>query len=587
MLVTFIALRRVVKAAAIGAAAALVLAQPGAAQSPSIQFSADVPSIPAQMQVYKLTPTRVPLEFLNEKLVAARLPTLRTEARSLIARGTTGAADLDRVRVFADPVTGDTHFIPNLAELVGKVPPQVLPMERLQSVGRAALADARFIPHDVTTARVSDAISVMGAATARGGTAAARLRTAPRTVLTIVPAIRYAGGFRVYGRGSHAAVSLSNDGSIVGALRHWRTASPDAPMTTSLTADQVRANIERQLRPTVAKPGTSATVDKIEVAYYDANALYLSPVLHFEATITSSDKRVSNTKIAGYVPVGTPREPIPDLAAPPSGPRPGTTPLRAGGKPNGAMGAAPIAGDISLGEFANQDWTTSSAYLDMANSFFAGLSSGSQPVSRTIWWTAYPWQVVGSASKQWMNKVNVAYTEPHGDWLFNTTLSNCCDPWSVPNIGTGGNPGYGAAAGGVLATWFIMSCEVVPSMYDRQNEAGGSGNPYTAFDAWWPVFQGLHNVIGFRTEMQYPDDALNFWFGWDAARGGDVNAAWFDEVGAIANYGTYQSQHLIGSPQVRWDRASTMIDARDLGQSIFSVGAQSPSTTLWNFWMNN
>jgi hypothetical protein len=562
-----------------------LFAPPAAAQNTAIQFTAAVPAIPAQMQVYKLAPTRVPTEFLNEKLVAAKLPQLHTEARSLVARGTTGAADLDRVRVSADSVTGDTHFIPNLAELVSKPRPAVS-IDRLQSVGRAALADARFIPRDVTTARVTNAITVMGGATGHGA-AAARMRTTPQTVLTIIPAIRYASGLRVYGRGSHAAISLSNDGSIVGALRHWRTASLDQPMTTSLTADQVRANITRQLSPTVAKPGTGATVDKIEIAYYDANANYLNPVLRFEATITSSDKNVSNTKIAGYVPIGTPREAIPDLAAPPSGPRPGLTPLRAAGKPNGALGAAPIAGDISLGEFANQDWTTSNAYLDMANNFLAGLSSGSQPVSRTIWWTAYPWQVVGPQSKQWMNAVNVAYTEPHGDWLLNTTQSNCCQEWNVPNIGTGGNPGYGHAAGGVLATWFIMSCEVVPSMYDRQNQAGGSGNPYTAFDAWWPVFQGLHNVIGFRTEMLYPDDALNYWFGWDAARGGDVNAAWFDEVGAIANYGTYQSQHLIGSPQVRWDRASTMIDARDLGQSIFSVGAQTPSTTLWNFWMNN
>ena len=561
--------------------------QPAAAQNSAIQFTAGVPAIPARMQVYRLAPTRVPVEFLNEKLLAAKLPQLRTEGRSLVARGTVGAADLDRVRVSADAVTGDTHFIPNLSQLVSKTPRQALSIDRLQSAGRAALIDPRFIPRDVTTARVGNAITVMGGATARVGTAAARVRTAPRTVLTIVPAIRYAAGFRVYGRGSHAAVSLDNSGSVVGALRHWRTASAGQPVTASLTADQVRANITRQLSPTVAKPGTSATVDKIELAYYDANALYLSPVLRFQATITSSDKNVSNTQIAGYVPIGTPREPIPDLAAAPSGPRPGMTPLQAGGKPKGAMGAAPIAGDISLGEFANQDWTTSNAYLEMANSFLSGLSSGVQPVSRTIWWTAYPWQVVGPQSKRWMNAVNVAYTEPHGDWLLNTTLSNCCQQWNVPNIGTGGNPGYGAAAGGVLATWFIMSCEVVPSMYDRQNEAGGSGNPYTAFDAWWPVFQGLHNVIGFRTEMQYPDDALNFWFGWDAARGGDVNAAWFDEVGAIANYGTYQSQHLIGSPQVRWDRASTMIDARDLGQSIFSVGAQSPSSTLWNFWMNN
>ena len=30
-----------------------------------------------------------------------------------------------------------------------------------------------------------------------------------------------------------------------------------------------------------------------------------------------------------------------------------------------------------------------------------------------------------------------------------------------------------------------------------------------------------------------------------------------------------------------------MIDGRDLGQSIYAVGAQSRSGTLWNFWMGN
>ena len=34
-------------------------------------------------------------------------------------------------------------------------------------------------------------------------------------------------------------------------------------------------------------------------------------------------------------------------------------------------------------------------------------------------------------------------------------------------------------------------------------------------------------------------------------------------------------------------RASTMIDARDLGHSIFNVDAHGPATTLWNFWMDN
>jgi hypothetical protein len=371
----------------------------------------------------------------------------------------------------------------------------------------------------------------------------------------------------------------------VGALRRWRTASLGERIRTSITAEQVRADIERQLRPQVKRDGSRATVDKIEVAYYDGNANNLHPVYYFEATVQSANKRISDIKVAGYVPIGKPLEPIPDLAAAPTGERPGVT---KSGQPQAALNTAPTPGDITLGEFANQDWPTSSAYLDMADNFFSGLASGSQPVSRTLWWTAYTWQVVGPQSKDWLNAVNVAYTEPHGDWLINSTLSNCCEIWNVADIGTGGNPGYGAAAGGVLATWIIMSCEVIPSAYDRQNEIGGSGNPGTAFDAWWPVFRGLHNVIGFRTIMFYPDDALNYGFGSDAAQGGDVNAAWFDEVAAIdGNDGTYASQHLIGNPIVHYDRASTMIDARDLGQSIFSVGAQSASSTLWNFWMGN
>jgi hypothetical protein len=556
-----------------------------AAQTPSIQFTVEVPSAPAEMQIYRLAATRVPLEFLNEKLSAAKLPALKLEQKSYVVRGTTGQSDLDKVRAFVDPVSGDTHLIPNLADLVSdSAVPERIPDEKLRDLARRALTDERFIPRDGTEERIGEAVPVKGSATTHspGG---APMHTKPRDVMTIVPALRYASGFRVYGRGSHAAVSLANDGLTVGILRRWRTASLGERIKTKITAGQVRADIERQLGPHVKREGTRATVDKIEVAYYDGNANYLLPVYYFEATVQPADKRTSNIKVAGYVPIGKPLEVIPDLAAAPTGERPGIT---KSGQPHAALNTAPTPGDITLGEFANQDWPTSSAYLDMANNFFSGLASGSQPVSRTLWWTAYTWQVVGPQSKDWLNAVNVAYTEPHGDWLINSTLSNCCEIWNVADIGTGGNPGYGAAAGGVLATWIIMSCEVIPSAYDRQYEIGGSGNPDTAFDAWWPVFQGLHNVIGFRTIMFYPDDALNYGFGSDAAQGGDVNAAWFDEVAAIdGNDGTYASQHLIGNPTVHYDRASTMIDARDLGQSIFSVGAQSASSTLWNFWMGN
>ncbi|HTV74669.1 MAG TPA: DUF6345 domain-containing protein [Candidatus Acidoferrales bacterium] len=574
---------------------------PAAAQTAAIQFTVPVPAAPPEMQTYRLAATQPPVAFLNEKLAAIRLPALQLETKTYIARAA-GPLTADHVRAFADPVTGDAHFIPSIADLVR---PSILalhlPVERAQSLARTALTDVRFIPKDVTELRVAPAITVMGGATAHTSGAALAVtpaRTAPSVVLTIVPAVRYASGLPVYGLGSHAVISLANDGSIVGALRRWRTASLGARLATSITADQVRAAISRQLRSQLATPGTQAVVDSITLAYYDGNANYLQPVYRFEATVRPADEKVSSIRVAGYVPLGKELEPIPDLAAPPSGVLP-KSPQRVAQNllPPAVqnMHAVPDAGGppaITLGEYANQDWPNNGAYVDMANAFLSGLTWSlfrpTPPITRTQWFVAYPWEVVGPASRDYLNAVNVAYTEPHGNWLYNTTLSNNAQPWYVPNIGTGGNPGFGAAAGGVLATWVIMSCEVIPSMYDRQNEAGASDNPYTAFNAWWPVFQGLHNVIGFRTEMLYPDDNLQFGFGYDVSLGGDVNAAWFQEVAANdGNDGTYNDGHLIGNPSVHYDRASTMIDARDLGQSIYSVGAQSPSTTLWNFWMNN
>lgn len=573
------------------------LAQSAAAQPAPIRFAAEVPTAPAKMQVYNLAPSRAPLVFLNEKLTASKLPPLQLEKGVYVSRAGAGRDPRDRLRAFVDPKSGDTTFTPNLAELVSASAKQApLPVDRVMVVARTALADARFMPKDATQLRVADPISLMGGATAHTATTAAPARTEPRQMMTMVPAVRYVGAFRVYGRGSHALVTVGDNGAIVGALRRWRTATPGQSIVASVPAQQVQTEIQRQLRPQLGVHGATAVVDKISVAYYDGNQKYLQPIYYFEATVHSTEKGIGDTKVAGFVPIGKALEPIPDLALKPSGASPAAPkPPTGAGKPVGAVSSAGIPGDISLGEYANQDWPTSSAYLSMANNFLGGLTFLNSifpgilpPVARTQWYTAHNWEVVGPSSKFYMNAVNVAYTEPHGDWLINSTLSNCCENWFVPNIGTGGNPGYGAAAGGVLATWLIMSCEVLPSMYDRQLEAGGTGNPYTAFDAWWGVFQGLHNVLAFRTIMFYPDDSLNWGFGYDASLGGDVNAAWFQAVAAYdGDDGTYASQHLKGGITVHYDRASSMVDARDLGQSIYSVGAQSASSTLWNFWMGN
>jgi hypothetical protein len=589
---------------AVSIIAASLLAQTVSAfsQTPQVKFTVTVPAAPAQMQVYKLAATPAPVDFLNEKLAAVKLPALQVESDKLVART---APTPDAVRAYIDTTNGDAHLIPNLAELTTAIKPVAASG---LTAARAALTDIRFIPKDVTQLRFADPITVTGAANTHSTTGAAAVKVAaPATVLTINPAIRYASGFRVYGLGSHASVSTANDGTVVGALRRWRTASLGDVIKPTITSDQVKADIQRQLAPTLSAAGTTANVVTIELAYIDNNQSFMQPVYHFIAQVTPGDKQVAGIAVSGFVAIGKLYEPIPDLTtkatdgpATPSQTVAATTTVKPELKTvalttEATGGIGNTATPVTLGEYANQDWPNNNAYVTMSNNFYNGLEAGNNQVSskepkivRTQWYVAYPWEVVGAQSKNFMNAVNIAYTVPHGDWLLNTTLSNYGDLWYVTQIGTGGNPGFGAAAGGKLATWVIMSCEVVPSMYDRQNEVNATDNPQTAFNAWWPVFQGLHNVIGFRTEMLYPDDNLNYAFGKDAALGGDINAAWFQEVAANdPNDGTYNDGHLKGNPLVHYDRASTIIDARDLGKSIYDVTPQTASTTLWNFWMNN
>ncbi len=584
--------------------AALIASGALPAVAQSIDFKADIPKAPAEVKVFKLAPSKPPLAFVNEALRQSKLPPLSARDKALVTRDDRFKDDPELVRAYVDTASGDTYLTPSTADLVAG-PARELSNEAALDIARKAFSDETFIPHDATELRLARPIPVLGGAdSAPTKQAQPSLRTtgrvAPHTLMVMVPALRYAGGLPVYGRGSRAVITVAADGTVVGAVRRWRTASEGDTVKSEVSADQVHDDILRQLKGKVPD-GASAVVDRVELAYYDRNADFLQPVYHFEAEIAQRDSKSKSApiRIEGFVPLIRPREAIPDLAGkaqgdgPGEAPRPKVSALSAlspddDAKLRAQIGGAGTADDFTLGEYANQDWPNDGGYVDMSYSFLGGLQDKTSQVNRTQWYVAHNWEVAGPESRYFMNAVNVAYTVPHGDWLLNTTLRNDAEFWYVQNIGTGGNPGFGHAAGGVLATWIIMSCEVIPSYYDRQHEANGSGNGNTAFDAWWPVFQGMHNAIAFRTIMYYPDDSLQNGFGEDAATGGDVITAWFQEIAANeGGRGSYSSTHLTGGINVAYDRGSAIVDGRDVGHSIFHVTAQSASSTLWNFWMGD
>jgi hypothetical protein len=548
------------------AALAGTTATPAAAQGPAgISFAAAIPTAHKSLPLFRLVRTAAPASFVRD--AAGGVRPMSTEGSRMVLRDAGGV-----MHAFVDAATGEAQIFPDFSST--GAPASEAALERVAS---AVFSRPDVIPKDATQARLGAATPVFSAAATHAADGSSRSAGAPRLLFTYIPAQRYADGLPVFGAGSQATVGVGNDGTIRAFVRRWQAAVPAGSVAPTMGTAQIERSIGSQLAPFLSRYG-AASVDSVTPGYYDGNGKYLQPVYQFVATL---GKRGSlQDHIRGYVPVGRLVEPLPVL-----------------GQTTGALPSAPresqvkpdlYSGSISFGEYVNRDCTTGANCLDMASAYLNGFDAFpgwfGPTIARTQYYWAYSFEVLGSANS-YLNAVNVAYTNPHGDWWLNTTIGNYIptgDPWYVNQIGVGGNPGYGAASGGRLATWIIDSCEVIPSYYDLQYT---TGNGNSAFTYWWPVFKGLHRALGFRTQMLLGEDTMNDDIALSMGEGANANSAFYNEVAAAGTFPTYLDTHL--GLYVHYDRASIMYDARNGSESIFSVQGQSAAGTLDNVWMGN
>jgi hypothetical protein len=549
--------RRIGAGMVLAAAAAVTTGMPAQAAIPAISFKTPVTTVHGALPLFRLQRSAPPTPFVSTALGTAIRPGV--EKTRLVGRDQHGV-----MRGYVDAATGDAEIFPDLTAASGPA----TATDEAPSVAGAIFARTDIIPKDATRTRLGAATPVFSSQAQRSADGRTHPLGTPSQLFTYVSAQRYAAGLPVVGSGSQATVAVGNDGSLRGFVRRWATAFAAGVIRPTTTSDQLAKAIVTQLRG-LQNANTAITVDSVAPAYYDGNAKYLQPVYLFYATLRPVSGRGTSDHIRGYVPIGTLVEPIPVI---------GQNTGRAPSAPVGADPAAQlrtqgaVANQISLGEYANRDGTMQ----DQANAYLNGFDAlpawwYGPPIVRAQWYWAYPFEVESSANS-YLNAMQVAYTMPHGDWWENTTYSNYADFWYVYDIGVSGNPGYGAAAGGNLATWIIDSCEVIPSFYDLQ---------FT----WWPVFQGLHRALGFRTEMLLGEDTMNYDIALDMEEGANANSAFFNTVAAFS-FPTYEDYHL-NNTTVHYDRASLMYDPRNANESIYSVQGQSASGQLQNVWMGN
>lgn len=543
------------------ALAGATLAAPAALASVEGPRLAQIPAVPGSLAVLRFTPDGVGQSFVREAIGRAA-----PEAAEAAVNGVTRFRAADRLLAYATPDGNDFEMFADLPHL----PAGALRAQAAARVARGVFARPDVIPHDDTTLALASPARLFGGAS--GGRAG--------QVLTYIAATRLVDGLPVLGEGSRASVGVANDGSVQAFVKHWRPAVRAEQVTPTRHPAAVRDAIVQQLSR-FETPSTHVVVTRVGLGYYDGQGSVLQPVYYFTARLLPRFGTAGRDgdAVIGYLPVGTAVEALPDLSGAGASP----LPLHAAAGQNGGSTGFGIAGGTTVGAYvvndsANQQAWDNDGYFMAEDIVAAGGSFPQYYFAQPSMYTTY--------ANGYVNSVDWAVTEAHGDWWLFTTLNNNANFVYLSQIGASGNPAFGGYhSSGHMAHWLIHSCEVIPSMFD---ESIASGNSQNAFNVWWNIFGGLHQALGYRTVM-YIADGAGPAYGRDLEQNADVTSAWLNTVTSLPDYtnlnSTYLDYHL--NRQVPYGMASVMTIPNLANETAFSNAPSLParSTGLYNYWV--
>jgi len=558
-----------------------------------VKLSTDqVPKVSEPLKRLKLSPATPPLDFAK-KVLANVAPGKELEplGKSKFGRdhhleatvNVLAAIDDDHVVAVVDPGKGHVDVMPSLEKLTplarsdGKTVPD-LPaavVERADKVAAAVLAEGVF-GKDATRPVLDKMLTLEAAEFDRPapGKAATMNPAKSGPVLATYPVRRQVGELPVFGRGSNGLISVGAEGRIYGFSKHWQTAADLDQVTEHRSPDQIAALIREQLAPLATN--ANVVVQDVQLGYYDGDEKYIQPVYQFRAKVTYEPTKgergqADDDFVAGYIPIGEVLEPIPSLLDTVKNP-PVEPPKK------GAAGSA--SASVSLGADQAADPTVGryvvrndyAGWVNSANGFWNGIQASGWGgfFSNSQYYWAYPFEFQGSKN-YYINAVNVAEIEVHGDWWLFTTYQNWGDVVTIDSIPS---PGLGASAGGSAAYFMIHSCEVVPAAVDT------GAWP----DHWWHVFGGLHSVLGYRTIM-YIDDGVMYWVGLHMAWGSNLVSTWLQDVASSPLYWFRPGEvmHGVWKP---YGRPSTISVCGHESDSVYNTSALPAAGCLVNYWYN-
>ncbi len=467
--------------------------------------------------------------------------------------GATGVYADDRLIAFAHPEAGTARVLPQLELLT---PAQGL-AERAVAEVEELSRDRDFIPEDHTGHRI------LAPQLLRGSRGTRRRAGEIVDYLGFARIRRELDGLPIVGVGSQATAMVSVDG-IEGLTHNWRPAEIVREFSgADIDVQRVAEAIVEALQP-VAED-RDVRVDSVKLAYYDGDGTTIQPVYRYSATFGGDG--LPTGRLLGIVPAIEAFEELPVLIAHPT-----ELPSHAESHDHAQLRTlSPTIGRYVVRN-DNAGWVTS------ANSFLSGLRNaapfnGFSPIDRQYYW-AEP-RLFTDDNHSFVDSVQVALTEVHGNWNLFTTLQNNADFVRLGDIPT---DGYGGAAGaGSLAYWILHSCEVIPTSTDSAD----------SYDVWWSIFNGMRAALGYRTEM-WINDEITSTFGFLAGLGAPMVSNWLTTVINDDSYSPddkyFDGNVNMNQPMGRPSAVTVLGHADD---TIFQTAPLARPSVLQQWWFEN
>lgn len=517
------------------------------------------------------------------------------------AKNVQAAVDNDHVVATIDPGNGHADVMPdltNLAPMAKGAGPKSMPPIPAAAADQAKTAAQNLLrrglfPSDATHANLDKGVTLNAAQfmAGTGGGPPTFVADKSGPIMMSFPVQRLVGDVPVVGDGSRGAIHVAN-GKVQGFSRHWQNATENDTVSDTRTPAQIADLIRQQLAPLASKG--DVVVQDVSLVYYDGDKGYIQPAYQFHAKVSvtppaGATQLGGDDYIAGYVPFGTDKPPLESIPALTD--KPGANPNVPQGAPTNLplsqlMPSEPPAqiasmaprevppGDPTVGRYVVRN--DNSGFVDSANSFYNGIQNSGYGgwFSFPQYYWAYPFEFY-SSKNAYINSVNVALIEVHGDWWTWSTYQNWGDIVYVNSIPY---PGLGASAGGSAAYFIIHSCEVVPSAADTGQ----------FLDPWWHIFQGLHTVFGYRT-VSYINDGAMYPFGVHMGYGWNLVSSWLNDTISCPGYycwfGSCPGDVMHGTWKP-YGRPSTISVCGHENDSVYYTAGVGPAGCLWNYWYN-